>query len=226
MASMYEQLLNLPLFKGVSFEKLSETVGLTKFHFTKFETGHIIAKYGEPCTHIMFILSGATQMEISTPDDRFRITQKLSAPEVISPGYLFGRATRYPGTVTALEPTGILQITKADYIRILHLDEVFLFNFLNLLSRDAQQSLDCLLAVTTGSIVQRIAYWIVTLTQPEATDITLSCRHRDLYAMFGWQRVPFYAALDEMVEAGLITYSQSEIKIMSRTRLKDLLLTD
>lgn len=226
MASMYEQLLNLPLFKGVSFEKISEIVGLTKFHFTKYEEGHIIAREGEPCTHIMFILSGAAQMVISTPNERFRIAQKLSAPEVISPDYLFGRATRYPGTVTALEPTGILQITKADYIRILHLDEVFLFNFLNLLSRDAQQSLDGLLAVTTGSIAQRIAYWIVTLTQPEATDITLSCRHRDLYAMFGWQRVPFYAALDEMVEAGLITYSQNEIKIMSRTRLKELLLND
>lgn len=224
MDSMYDILLGLPLFKGVSHNKISEIVGSTKFHFLKFAPGEQIVKAGDACSHIKFIISGKTSMEIVSDDQRFRIKQTLSAPEVLAPDFLFGRTTTYPGTVTALETTGIMQIAKSDYVDILHTDRVFLFNFLNLLSRNAQKSVDGILAVTTGSLEQRIAFWIIALTQPNASDITLSCRHRDLYTMFGVQRNVFYTTLDRMKQEGLIDYAQNEIRIISREKLKDKLL--
>lgn len=221
---MYDILLGLPLFKGVSHQRISEIVGSKKFHFLKYSPGEAIVTAGEQCSHIKFIISGRTSMEITSDDGRFKVTQTLSAPEVIAPDFLFGRTTTYPGTVTALDTTGIMQISKPDYVDILHTDRVFLFNFLNLLSCDAQKSVDGILSVTTGSLEERIAFWIVALTQHNATDIRLSCRHRDIYALFGVQRNIFYAALDRLKEQGIIDYEQNEIQILSRQRLKDRLL--
>ena len=36
MESMYDILLELPLFKGASYNRISEIVGKAKFHFLKY----------------------------------------------------------------------------------------------------------------------------------------------------------------------------------------------
>lgn len=225
MDSMYEILMGLPLFNGVSHERISEIVGMAKFHFLKYLPGEAIVNAGDPCTHIKFIISGKARVHIANSDGRFRVSQTLDAPDVIAPEFLFGKATRYPCSVEAVLPTGILQISKSDYMRILNLDQIFMFNFLNILSMNAQKSVDGVLSLTSGSLEERIAFWIIALTQRGGTDIVLSCRQRDLYSLFGVQRTSFIATLESMRERGIIDYDQNEIRIVSRRDLLDLLST-
>ncbi len=225
MDSMYEILMRLPLFNGVSHERISEIVEMAKFHFLKYLPGESIVTAGEPCTHIKFIISGKARLHISNSDGRFRVSQSLEAPDVIAPEFLFGKATLYPCSAEAVLPTGILQISKSDYMRILNTDQIFLFNFLNILSMNAQKSIDGVLSLTSGSLEERIAFWITALTQRSGTDIVLSCKQRDLYSLFGVQRTSFIATLDAMKQRGIIDYDQNEIRILSRRALTDLLST-
>lgn len=225
MDNIYELLTALPLFKGVSKERMLEIAGKIRFHFLKYAANEIIAKAGEPCTHIKFVINGSVRQSISTDDSRFVISQTLRAPAVISPEYIFGRLTTYPGTVVSLEPAGILQIAKADYLDMLNSDPIFLFNFLNLLSMNAQKAVEGVLAVATGNLEERIAFWVIALTQRGASDISLSCRQRDLYSVFGVQRSSFIATLDAMKANGIIDYSQSEIRILDRDSLLKILQT-
>lgn len=223
MKSMFDILMGLPLFRGVTRERMAETVGMAKFHFLKYLPGETVVTAGDPCTHIKFIISGSVRMTIENADKRFKVVSSLAAPEVIAPSFLFGRATDYPCTVKAIEDTSILQVTKQDYLKILNSDAVFMLNFLNMLSVNAQKSVDGVLALTTGSMEERIAFWIVALTQPAATDIVLSCRQRDLYSFFGVQRSSFIATLESMKEQGLITYQGNEMNVVSRKAMLDLL---
>ena len=223
---MYKTLMALPLFSGVSYSKMSEVIGAIKFHFLKYLEGEQIVAAGEPCTHIKFIITGSTRLSIVNADGRFRVSQTLSAPEVIAPDFLFGRATNYPCTVTALEPTGIVQIAKQDYVKILNSDPIFLFNFLNILSMNAQKAIDGVLALTTGSLEERIAFWIIALTQRGGTDVKLVGRQRDLYSLFGVQRTSFISTLESMRERGIIEYDQHEIRVKSRRTLLGMLSTD
>ncbi len=223
MDSMYEILLGLPLFKGVSRERLSEVIGSVKFHFLKYLPNDTIVSAGDPCTHIKFIISGSARLTIANNDSRFLVSQTLSAPDVISPECLFGSVTSYPCSGVAIEPTGILQISKADYLKILNMDQIFLFNYLNILSMNAQKATQGILAVTTGNLEERIAFWIVALTQRRGTDITLACRQCDLYSLFGVQRTSLKATLESLKERDIISYSSSEIRIKSRQSLTDIL---
>ncbi len=223
---MYEILMGLPLFKGVSYSRISEIVGMAKFHFLKYLEGEQIVAAGDPCTHIKFIISGKARLTIENSNGRFKVSQTLNAPDVIAPDFLFGKATRYPCSATAIDATGILQISKQDYVKILGSDNIFLFNFLNILSMNAQKAIDGVLALTTGSLEERIAFWIVALTQRGGSDITLSCRQRDLYALFGVQRTSFINTLENMKARGLIEYDQNEIRINSRRDLLDMLTSD
>lgn len=223
MDSMYEFLMELPLFKGVSFNRLSEVIGSTKFHFLKYLDGEPIVEAGQLCTHIKFVISGAVRMTTVSSDSRMRIQQTLKAPDVIAPDFLFGRFTHYPCSATAIGRTGILQIDKLDFMKILNTDSVFLINFLNTLSINAQKSVIGVLALSHGSLEERIAFWVVALTQRGATDIALQCKQRDFYSLFGVQRSSFMATLEGMQQRGLLEFDQREIRFNSRPSLVELL---
>lgn len=48
MDSMYEILMGLPLFKGVSYTNISKVVESTKFHFLKYLDGETIVTAMKP----------------------------------------------------------------------------------------------------------------------------------------------------------------------------------
>lgn len=224
MKSMYENLMGLPLFNGVSYNRLSEIVGNTKLSFLKYLPGEKIIASGTPTTELMFIIGGKARLTITNHNERFSLHQTLEAPSVVYPDFLFGRNTLYPASATAIDTVSILRISKNDLISIMRLDEVVLFNYLNYVSTNAQKAIDGVLALTTGSLEERIAFWIISLSQRDAKDIVLSCRQRDLYTLFGVQRSSFISTLDSMKERGLIDYSNNEIKVMSRSDLRSILL--
>lgn len=220
---MLTRLMELPLFHGVSNERMSEIVGRIKLNFLKYPQGAVIINAGDNNTHLQFVLNGSVRSSIVNTDGRFSVSQTLSAPDVIAPDFLFGRKTVSPSTVTALSTVNILSIAKGDYLEILKSDQVFMLNYLNLLSLNAQKAVQGVLAITTGSIEERVALWIVSLTQPRGTDIVLSCRRRDIYAFFGLQRSAFFASLEKMKEKGLIDYTTTDIKVLDRRGLLSLL---
>lgn len=222
--SMYENLMTLPLFKGISYARLSEIVGNTRLAFLKYLPGETMLTAGDSCTHIKFIISGKVRLTIRNESDRVRVSQTLTAPAVISPDFLFGRNTFYPATATAIDTVSVMQIDKNDLILLLQSDEIFLFNYLNILSTNAQKAVDGVLAITSGSLEERIAFWIIALTQMDSDEIVLTAKQRDLYSLFGVQRSSFIAALDAMHDRGILDYTPNEIRVRSRRALRSILL--
>lgn len=222
---MLEQLMELPLFRGASISRMSKTVGESKFHFLKYPAGETFLSVGDKCEHVTFILNGRVRVTIENNNGRFAVSQTLTAPTIISPDFLFGRITSYPFTARAIDSVSILQISKSDFIKILDSDHVFLFNFLNMISVDAQKGIGGILALTTAEVDQRIAYWISALTQPDATDIVLTCRRRDLCSLFSVQRNTFETALESMAQKGILEYDVKELRILDRRKLMALLDT-
>ena len=222
--SMFDTLLELPLFKGVSRERIADIVGKAKFHFLKYLPDNELIHPGETATHIKFILDGEVRLTMSNEDSRFSVSQTLKGPDVILPDFLFGRATSYPCRGVALTSTSIVQLEKSEYLKILTMDSVFLLNYLNFLSMNAQKAVDGVLALSTGNLESRIAFWIISLTQPTGKNIVLECRQRDLSSVFSVQRSSLIRALENMKEKGLIEYSRGRIEIKDRRDLLALLL--
>lgn len=224
MTSTFELLMELPLFKGVSLTTISNVVGAAKFHFLKFPAGETIIREQDVCTHLTFVIAGSVRLTTVNANGRFSVSQTLTSPAVVSPDFLFGRVTTYPCTVEAIDDVSILKISKADYTKILTTDPVFLFNYLNTLSANAQKSVVGIMSLTEGEIDERIAYWIIATTQPGSKDIRLTCRKRDFCSLFGAPRAMFNRYLESMKERGLIDYNNNEIIVNDRSEILDLLL--
>lgn len=223
MKSTLDVLLSLQLFSGASTQKIQQVVGKHKFHFLKYTDGEQMIVAGDPCTHLRFVISGQVRSAIESQDGRIKVSQTISSPNVIAPDFFFGRTTTYPCSVKALGTAGMVDIEKSEYLKIIESDPVFLFNFLNLLSVDAQQGLQGVMCLTSGDLRKRIAYWILALTQRGGTDIEMECKQRDLYTVFGVPRQSLIAALTDMRLNGAITFSPGLIKVESREELVKML---
>lgn len=151
------------------------------------------------------------------------MSQLIDGRDVISPDFLFGRRTIYPGDVVAHDTVSILRIPKNDYINILTSDHIFLFNYLNMLAMNAQKSMEGILAVSSGDIAERIAHWISATTQPRSHSIVLECSRKDLSTLFNTPRTVLKAALEEMKERGLLDYTPHSITVPDRQALIALL---
>lgn len=222
--SMYENLMTLPLFKGVSRERISEIVGKVPLSFLKYLPGEKVMDSGDPCTGLKFVLKGSVRLTLRNATDRLRVQQTLEGPAVISPDFLFGRDTTYPSMGMAIDTVSIMQIEKKDFIELLRDDEIVTYNYLNILSTNAQKAVNGVLALTAGSLEERIAFWIIALTQLSGKDIVLQAKQRDLYTLFGVQRSSFIVALDTLKAKGIITYTSTEIHVVSRRELRAILI--
>ena len=219
MDSIFDTLMALPLFQGVSRLKLSELVEKVPFHFKKYYDGDNIISVGDKCTSVCFLVSGQVKIDYPCQNRKIHIIETISAPNVIGPEYLFGKTTAYPFSVVANGMCGTLQVAKSDYVNMLQTDKVFLFNILNMLSRNNQLSTSSMLSVTRGSIAERIAQMVAMLTHADCTDIRISFRQKDLSTMLGSQRTSFINALEHMKDEGLVEYSINEIIVKDRKRL-------
>ena len=215
--------MELPLLQGVSRDMLSELIEKTPFHFIKYTPGQQIVAINDECTHIKFIISGDVRIDIPSTNRRVMVSETLSGPNVIGADYLFGRNTFYPFNATAITECGILQIIKSDFINILMSDKVFLFNMLNIISRNSQKSTFGIMSLSSGSIAERLSFIITSLTQRGSKDITLTYKQKDLCSILGVQRSSLINSLAKMKEEGVIDYNLSEIKVLDRNILLEIL---
>ena len=181
MDSMYDVLLQLPIFQGVSRNKISELIEKMKFHFLKYPDGEKIVTSGEECNHLKFLISGEIRSELITQNEKMRITELIQAPNVIAPDHLFGRDTYFPANLYAVGTVGIMQIEKASVIQMLQEEPIFLINLLNILSRRSQKALESFTALSSNDLKERLAFWVLSLTQQKSVDIRIICKQKDLY---------------------------------------------
>lgn len=214
MNSMYQQLMQLPLFQGVSTEKITALVEKLPFHFLKYRNGEQIIAAGDACTHVKFIVSGLVKLDTPFPHLRINLYQTVSNPHVLAPEYLFGRDTVYPYTAVSEGTCGILQLLKSDYIKMITTDKVFLFNILNYLSSGTQRNLAYPLSIKDGSVVERLAILVDMLTMTGATDISLRYKQRDLCILLGTQRTTLMSMLEKLSEQDIVDYDSNTLTIL------------
>ena len=223
MNSMYQQLMQLPLFQGVSTEKITALVEKLPFHFLKFRNGEQIFAAGDTCTHIKFIVSGQVRLEMPCSRLRVSFIQTLSTPNVLAAEYLFGRETAYPYTAIAHGSCGILQLRKSDYIKMVSSDKVFLFNILNYLSSGSQRSISSALSAKDGSVAERLAMLIDALMVTGATDMVMKFKQKDLCSLLGTQRTTLMATLNRLADEGVLEYESNTLRIIDNYQLTNLL---
>ena len=95
----YDQLLQFPLFQGLSRAELLQMAGNTRFGFLKMPPKKSVMREGEPCRQLFFLIKGELTMTTVSDDHSFSTTEQLHAPWLIQPEALFGAHPQFTATV-------------------------------------------------------------------------------------------------------------------------------
>ena len=126
---IYDQLLQFPLFQGMSRDDLEIVAGHTRFGFSKLSSGKKIVVDGEPCTQLYFLINGSVTVETFAEDHRFSVVERMSAPFILQQEAIFGYHQCYTHTYTSLTKVNMLTIDKEEVLRLLEEFLIFAFRF-------------------------------------------------------------------------------------------------
>lgn len=219
MDTMFDTLLQLPLFQGLAYEDLTSILGKVKLHFTKHKAGEIILEANSPCDRLLFILKGEVAASTSSAGAAYCFTEYFQAPHLIEPQSLFGMNTAYVSTYVARNEVHSVSISKTFALNELFKYEISRLNYMNIISNRAQILNNRFWEKTAETPEKRISNFILThIERPFGMKI-LKIKKEELAQVINDTRMGVSKALNGMQEAGLLELHRGEIVIPKAERL-------
>ena len=153
---LYNNLLALPLFLGMSRSDLQHAAGQTKFDFKKYEEGCTIVNEGDICRHLYFLLSGSINVQTFSDDHAYTIEEDIIAPDIFQPEHIFGLSQRFTHTYISHEECSLMRIDKKEVMNLSDKFEIFRLNLLNLISTKTQKTNRKFLRIPPCNLEERI----------------------------------------------------------------------
>ena len=217
---MIPALVNNPLFRGITPERLFADLEEISFHTRSYKKGEILAQQGAVCNRLVILTKGSVRGEMIDYSGRLIKVEDIAAPRAIAPLFLFGEENRYPVEVTANEPTEVLELPKSSVLSLFRKNEQFLENYMNLSANYARTLSDKLFFMSFKTIRQKLASYLLRLyKQQQQTHITLDRSQQELSDYFGVSRPSLARELAHMQEDGLLIADRKHITILQKEEL-------
>ena len=217
---MIPALVNNPLFRGITPERLFADLEEISFHTRSYKKGEILAQQGAVCNRLVILTEGSVRGEMIDYSGRLIKVEDIAAPRAIAPLFLFGEENRYPVEVTANEPTEVIELPKSSVLSLFRKNEQFLENYMNLSANYARTLSDKLFFMSFKTIRQKLASYLLRLyKQQQQTHITLDRSQQELSDYFGVSRPSLARELAHMQEDGLLIADRKHITILQKEQL-------
>ena len=217
---MIPALVNNPLFRGITPERLFADLEEISFHTRSYKKGEILAQQGAVCNRLVILTKGSVRGEMIDYSGRLIKVEDIAAPRAIAPLFLFGEENRYPVEVTANEPTEVIELPKSSVLSLFRKNEHFLENYMNLSANYARTLSDKLFFMSFKTIRQKLASYLLRLyKQQQQTHITLDRSQQELSDYFGVSRPSLARELAHMQEDGLLIADRKHITILQKEEL-------
>ena len=217
---MIPALVNNPLFRGITPERLFADLEEISFHTRSYKKGEILAQQGAVCNRLVILTKGSVRGEMIDYSGRLIKVEDIAAPRAIALLFLFGEENRYPVEVTANEPTEVIELPKSSVLSLFRKNEQCLENYMNLSANYARTLSDKLFFMSFKTIRQKLASYLLRLyKQQQQTHITLDRSQQELSDYFGVSRPSLARELAHMQEDGLLIADRKHITILQKEQL-------
>ncbi|WP_300811943.1 Crp/Fnr family transcriptional regulator [uncultured Bacteroides sp.] len=221
MDTMFDTLLQLPLFQGLAQEDFTNILGKVKLHFVRHKAGVCIIKAGEVCNRLVFVLKGEVEAFTTKADIPYGVTEFFQAPYLLEPQSMFGMNTSFVTNYTASAETDTVSISKSFVLNELFKYEIFRLNYMNIISNRAQNLNGRFWTKADEGLESHIANFILNRTERPAGRKIIKIKKEDLAVIVNDTRMGVSKALNNMQQAGLLELRRGEIVIPDAARLRD-----
>ena len=218
---MYESLLSLPYFQGMSKDDITAILDNVVFEFIKYNDGDTICHRGDNCTNFFILIQGKLHAVAEASDKSYRVSEEISAPYAIEPYSMFGYNTCYNREYIAKGACTVLTFEKKFIFSELVKHNIFTINFLNLISHQVEKQREIIWRQAPKSISGRIAKFISLRCEQQQGRKILSIKMECLASILCETRLNISKSLNEMQSLGLLELHRKEIIIPSLKKLTD-----
>ncbi|MCX6335042.1 MAG: Crp/Fnr family transcriptional regulator [Bacteroidia bacterium] len=219
----YSQLVQSPLFRGISSDEIEKVLTGTSKKFRKYKAGEFIAFSGEPVSSLMIVLYGVVKGEMVDYSGRVIKIEDIPAPGALASAFLFGSRTFFPVNVVAISDTELMIIEKSDFLKLLMNNDRILGNFLDMISNRSQFLSEKIKFLNFRTIKGKLAQYILHQTMNGRLSFNLGMTQADLADYFAVARPSIARALKELEDEGLIEASGKVINVLDRKSLAQLI---
>ena len=211
--TMYDNLLLLPLFQGLSKNDMTTIIEKVKLHFHTFQEGEMFIQQGAPCNQLCFLLSGEMKVQTKVQRHAYSLSEVVKEPSIIEPHSVFGMQTNYTASYLAHTPVSVLTIDKSFIFRELCNYEIFQINYLNILSNRNQLAYQKLWNAHIGTLSEKFVNFIALRSQVPEGEKTLQITMEDLANLINETRINLSRLLNDLQNKGLVQLKRKEIFI-------------
>ncbi|WP_455584574.1 Crp/Fnr family transcriptional regulator [Bacteroides sp.] len=219
METMFDTLLQLPLFQGLCHEDFTNILEKVKLHFTKHKAGDTIVKYGTPCNQLIFLLKGETSLQTTSEDELFTFIEHVEAPYVIEPHALFGMNLNYASSYVARTEVHTISISKSLVLSGLLKYDIFRLNYMNIISNRAQNMYARLWEKAPEDIEDKIIRFILVHTEKPIGEKIIKIKMDDFAHCVDDTRLNVSRTLNSLQEQKLLELHRKEIVIPDAAKL-------
>ncbi len=216
---LYDNLLSLPLFQGMSRSDLALVAGQTLFDFRKYNDGKLIAKEGDACRGFYFLLKGKLTVESASDDYAYRVVEDINAPEVVQPEHLFGLKQRYTRTYITKGECNVLFLNKTEVMKLASQYDIFRLNLLNIISTQTQKANHRVWRMVPEDLRKHVIRFFESHSVRPAGDKMFYIKMNRLAQEVNDSRLDVSKALNEMQEEGLLELYRGRIHIPALEKL-------
>lgn len=210
---MYDTLLSLPLFQGMSQTDFNSLLQKIRLDFIRHEDGDVIIEKGNRCGSLAFLINGTVESSRSGMDGNFTFSELIEAPFLIEPYSMFGRAGSYQRTYTAIGSCSFLMVDKQYIYTELGKYNICRMNLLNILSGRVQQLDSHIWSLDGMSLRERIIRFIKGLSDIQSGQKRLAIKMNDLATLMDATRLNVSRELNALEKDGIISLRRKEIFI-------------
>lgn len=220
MASIFEVMLELPLFQGLSTAQLTSIVEKIPFHFKKYRPNEYIIHQGDPCDEIIFVLSGRVRVITPIFKESILIAEDFAAPYTIPFYRFFGREISHQISVYAQGAVGVMTLNKENFLKVIETNRIMLINTLNILSTHAQNKHFAMDAAGESEPQFRLATWLLAFTYRLSKNTIIDADDEDWCVLLNVDIETLHKTIDILTEEKCIEYEDGKLKLIDRYGLQ------
>mgnify|MGYP001025875745 CR=1 FL=1 len=219
METMFDTLLQLPLFQGLCHEDFTSILDKVKLHFIKHKAGETIIESGSPCTQLRFLLKGEVSIVTNSKENIYTVIEQMEAPYLIEPQSLFGMNTNYNSSYIAHTEAHTVSISKVFVLSDLLKYEIFRLNYMNIVINRAQNIYSRLWEEPTQDLKDKIIRFLLLHCDKPQGEKIFKVKIDDLARYLDDTRLNTSKALNELQDSGLLELRRKEILIPDAQKL-------
>ena len=216
---IFERLLRLPLFQGLSREELTAIAGHTPLAFTHHEAGTTLHNEGDVCDEMTFVIEGQLTAISQADDHSYRVEEQLYAPTLLAPEYLFGLTQHYPQCYVTTTRCDLLVIGKSEVQVLMEGYAIFRASLLNIIATRAQRMARRPWRPQPSTTRQKICRFLADHCLYPAGDKVFHIGMQQLATAVGESRLNVSKQLHVMHDEHLISISRERIHIPAMEKM-------